>query len=257
MKNKTKLKPVKWGSIIALMIIIFAVLGSAAVIMETALDRQTELKVYGFVYLGFILINLLIWLKTRSLIPLSLILINIIMSLSYFFNYKGVWMIIAVVLLFSLYFFILFKDIKYNSHYRHILELAARPVKGTADGFTPRPLPTGKCKFTRQELLDFAGFLKKHWIAIPYIDNKRVMLAIKDQSRFWFGRPVEAKDSYISFYYNGDVTVNIAKKDYAKYRDELTFDRLCQSMADLFKTYLDKYRTGKTDEILQHIKKGS
>ena len=137
------------------------------------------------------------------------------------------------------------------------MELAAKSVTGKADGFTSRPLAAGKSKFTRQELMDFAVFLKRNRIALPYYDDKRVMLAVKDQSRFWFGQPTEARDSYISFYFNGNVTVNIAKNDYKKYMDELTFDQLCQSLANLFKTYLHDFQNKKTNAILQHIQEGS
>ena len=58
------------------------------------------------------------------------------------------------------------------------------------------------------------------------------------------------KDTYIHFPEQGPVAVNIARKEYDRYEEELTFDRLCQSLGDLFVRFLELYRAGKTEDII-------
>ncbi len=254
-ETPTKLKPTKWGAIFALIVVVSIVLISVFIIISAVLDEETELKAYGILFLVFGVFNLTLWLIRKDFLSLSLILINLTMSVRYLFDYNGFFFTVTIVLLYILYFYLLYMNSKYNSHYRHLLELAAKPVNGTADGFTPRPFPVGEATFTREKLYQFAKFLKRHFLAFPYIEKDGIILALTDQSKFWFGRPNVLKDTYISFNLDGKVSVNIAQKDYQKFREEFTFDHLCSSLGNLFIEFLELYGKGDGNKIIDKVRK--
>jgi hypothetical protein len=172
------------------------------------------------------------------------------MALSYLLDYKGVFFIIPFVILYIFYFYFLVFDSRYRSNYKKILELAAKAVKETENGFTRRPFPVGKASYSLEELSGFAEFLKKQKIAFPYIEENGILLGINEYTKFWFGRPTIKIDSFISFDLDGNVVVNIARKEYQRYRDELSFDWLCESLGDLFKTFLRYYQNGEEQKIV-------
>jgi hypothetical protein len=61
------------------------------------------------------------------------------------------------------------------------------------------------------------------------------------------------KVSYALFDGQGDLVVNVSKSDYNQFKDQLTFDQLCASVADLFKRYLQYYREGKESRIAVEV----
>ena len=132
---------------------------------------------------------------------------------------------------------------------RQIFEVAAKPVDQAADGFTPRPYPAGKAQYSREEIMGFAKYMGKKLIAAPHLEDDRVLLAFSTGTRH-FSKPDPEKTSYVSFGFDGSVSVNMARKDYEQYRSELTFDQLCQSLGELFKRFLSYYQKGEADQIL-------
>ena len=249
MQNKSKLKPTNWSAVFSAILAIL-VLVSIFIVIKNFVDYETKIKIYTIVYILFSLINLVIWLTKKSLISLSLIFICLVMAVSYFFDYKGIYVFIPLIIFWFFYGYFVYLYVKFNSRYIKILELAAKPIDGTADGFSSRSFPAGKTKFTQEELNNFAKFLKKHFIAFPYIDKNGVLMMLSDQSKFWIARPNEFKNSYVSFSFDGQVSVNIAKKDYQKYKEEYTFDELCESMGNLFKRFLRYFQENNQDKIL-------
>jgi hypothetical protein len=142
-----------------------------------------------------------------------------------------------------------------NWRYREILELAARPVDESADGFTPRPFPAGTALYTKEEILGFAKFMIKHVIAYAFIEKDRIVLVVP-QNMFAYMLLLKRsykKDTFVTFGFSGHVTVTIAKKDYQKYREEFTFDQLCSSLGNLFIEFLELYRKDKSREIINRL----
>ena len=256
MKNSTKLKPIKWGLIVVLIMLGSVFCISLFALVDSFLAGQSKLTAYGLIWLGFAVFNLVLWIIRKDPISLSFILINLTLAVSYLSDYKGIFIIVPLIITYLFYFYLIYVNYKIGSHYRKILELTAQPVKNTTDGFTPRPLPVGKTSFSKEEILKFARFLKKHLIAFPYSHQNGILLAIKDHSRFWFGRPNEIKDTYISFHFDGTLAVNIARNDYQKYKEEYTFNELCHSLGALFKRFLDYYQQGKESQILVELNDG-
>ena len=161
----------------------------------------------------------------------------------------------AVSALFLFAFILVLFSKRINWRYKEILQLAARPVSGTADGFTPRPFPTGTAEFSREEAKGLARYLKKNMVAYPFIEEDRVVLVIPEYMWVYllFFRRNFQSDTYVSFTDSSQVSVRIAESDYRKYREELTFDQLCSSLGNLFKQFLQWYREGTPEKIMALI----
>lgn len=253
MEQSAKLEPIAWGKIAALIIVVGIIISSFFLALGYVLEESDKHKIEGLIFCGFGLFNLALWIKDRDLKSLTLMVIALTMSLSYLLGDKAAPLSGALVVMYAVYGILLYRNMKINARFRRILELAARTVTTSHDGFTPRPLPAGSAPVSRDELIGFARFLKKNGIAFPYSDETGVMLALKDQSSFLFGRPRENRDSYVAIGFDGRVTVNLARKDYRKFKEELTFDRLCRSLGDVFKMFLIQYRKGEGRKIIASL----
>ena len=55
--------------------------------------------------------------------------------------------------------------------------------------------------------------------------------------------------SYVYFDYEGKIIVHISETDYRRYKAELTFDQLCESMSDVFKRFLNHYINNQENRI--------
>lgn len=133
--------------------------------------------------------------------------------------------------------------------YRHLplfLDLAAKPVLTTTNGYTNRPFPVGKAQYSKEEVIRFAKYLHKELIATSYIKEDRVVLIFSNGLFQYIPllEPAFTRVTYVSFGYQGDISVNFARRDYKKYWDEITFDQLCNSLGniviDFFNAFIKK-----------------
>ena len=62
-----------------------------------------------------------------------------------------------------------------------------------------------------------------------------------------------SKYSYVSFNLDGKVTLNIGKIDYLKYKEQLTFDQLCESLGTLFIDFLELFKKGEGTRIIDRM----
>jgi len=138
---------------------------------------------------------------------------------------------------------------------REILELAAKSIHDTRDGFTGRPRPTGKVDSNKEEILKFSKFIFRYLIAVPYIEKDRVVIVVtgKIYKHLLNLKHGYIKDSWVALDFNGNVSVNISHRTYLRYQDELTFDQLCQSLGDLFKQFLELYKKGEGLRIIDRM----
>jgi len=164
----------------------------------------------------------------------------------------GILTILSLVILFYLIFT---RRAKWRG--RDILELAAAPVDELENGFTERPYPSGKVDYSWEEVLGFARFCGRHMISLPYVRQEKLFLVPvrmgKEFGHLWNVSRDISKDSWVCFDSEGHVTVNISKDDYYLYRDDLSFDQLCDSMATLYVEFLDLYRRGLTVRIIDRL----
>jgi len=140
---------------------------------------------------------------------------------------------------------------------REVFELAARSIHDTSNGFTERPKPAGKADYSLDELLGFSRFLEKKLVCLSYYDGNRMILAPvrfgKEYGMVLSPGNKLLQRSWISFNTDGIVTVNITRKDYMTYQDTLSFDQLCDSMGKLFIDFLELYKRGEGEMILNRL----
>jgi Ca2+/Na+ antiporter len=164
------------------------------------------------------------------------------------------YLIVITGVLFAGFMYVLLTN-RIKWRYDEILELIARPVDESEDGFTTRPYPAGRTCHSEEEVKGFAQFMLRHVIAYPFFEEDRIVLVIPSNmfTYLLFLKRDYSKDTYVSIGYDGAVSVNIRRKDYQKYHEELTFDRLCQSLGDLFKSFLAMHSRGEKKEIIQRL----
>ena len=140
---------------------------------------------------------------------------------------------------------------------REVFELASLSIEPQPDGFTERPHPAGKTEYTRLELTGFAEFLKKNLVAMPYFEENRIVFVpVKMEEEFgYIFNPAKFRESrsWVAFDFQGNVTVNVSKRDYIGYKEELSFDQLCDSLGKLFIEFMKYYRKGEAERILYKL----
>lgn len=162
-----------------------------------------------------------------------------------------------ILLVVTLWLFYLFFNRKAKWKGREVFELASLPVDTTLNGFTERPRPSGKSEYTKNQLKGFAGFLQKNLIAMPFEEEKQIVLVpvrMGDEFPFIFNPAgFRRTRTWVSFDYLGNVTVNISRKDYLFYREEFSFDQLCDNLGRLFIDFMELYKKGEAERIIYRL----
>lgn len=140
---------------------------------------------------------------------------------------------------------------------REVFELASMTIESQADGFTERPRPAGSINYTKNELMGFAAFLNRNLVAMPYYEDnsiKFVPVKMGDEFSYLF-KPEKFRQnrSWVSFDFSGNITVNISRMDYLEYKEELSFDQLCDNLGKLFIQFMEYYRKGEADRIIYKL----
>ena len=165
----------------AMMGIPIIILSAAFVLIGLVLGELSVQYLLACVLAIMALLHLIFAATTRNLnylIPLAFYLFAALTFFSILYFPAAIVACVALAgISFAGFMFVLFtRKIKWR--YREVLELAARSVTETADGFTARRYPAGSAKFTGQQLRDFARFLLKHAVAYPIFEENRVVLVV-------------------------------------------------------------------------------
>jgi len=140
---------------------------------------------------------------------------------------------------------------------REILELAAYNVEQSEDSFTERPQPTGKVNVTKNELDQFANYFQKKLLGLAYWEDSRIVfMPLKHKNDFYalYSPIYNYQDkTWVAINYNGNVSVNISKKDYLEYKEDLAFDELCKSLSDVMIDFLELFIEGKEVRIIDKM----
>jgi hypothetical protein len=140
---------------------------------------------------------------------------------------------------------------------REVFELASITIETSKNGFTDRPHSSGKAEYTLNELKGFAEFLQKKLIAMPYMETNRVVLVpvkMGDEFNFiFYPSKFRMTRTWIAFDFDGNVTVNISRRDYLDYLEELSFDQLCKNLGQLFIGFIEYYKKGEADRIVYKL----
>ena len=172
-----------------------------------------------------------------------------------FQTWKFAW-ILGVVPFGMLIIYLAFtKRIKWRGS--EIFELAAESVEETGNGYTPRPRPVGRVEFSKQEIMAFARFCARNLIAAVYVSPRQVtFVPVKMGSEYTFmfrSGGAHQETTWISFDFDGDVSVHIAQKDYLDYRESLAFDKLCESLGQLFIEFAGMHQRGEGVRIIDRM----
>jgi hypothetical protein len=163
--------------------------------------------------------------------------------------------ILFMVSVIFLAFMLLTRQVKWRG--RDILEMAAQPVDDIVEGYTDRPHPVGRAEFTRREIMDFESFARRKQIAWTYVEPDRVVfvpIKMGDEFGYLFTRYRSYEgETWVAFENDGNVNVHISQADYVHFREDLDFDQLCRSLADVFVDFLDLHRKGQDTRIMDRL----
>lgn len=147
------------------------------------------------------------------------------------------------------------KRIKWRG--REIFELAGADIDDTNHGYTSRPRPIGKVEISKTEIQSFARYLSRHLIALTYTTANQVFFVpVKMGHEFKHLLRVNSPntlDTWISFAFDGDVSVHVGHKDYLDYWEPLAFDQLCESLGQLFVEFAELHRQGEGVRIIDRM----
>lgn len=144
------------------------------------------------------------------------------------------------------------KKVKWRT--REMLELSAMPVTDVKNGFTERPHPSGKIEATKLEVEAFTKFIRKNLIAIPYEEDENVVYSFT--SNYWKQIGLKSgyeDESWVSIDKKGNVNSFISKNDYLKFKDDFSFDQLCNSMGSLFIEFFELFKRGEGVRIINRF----
>lgn len=162
----------------------------------------------------------------------------------------------------SIVIIILFIVINWNSFYSHerfeiysrrLFRLASERIYEVSDGFTERPFAAGKVSTSKDELLGFTRFLHGNYIVRPFYYENHICLAFSMNKSLLVIRE-ESSVSHIIIDFDGNIRVKISGKDYSDYKERLSFDQLCSSMANIFVRFHDYYNDGYESRIITELK---
>ena len=209
--------------------------------------------------LSIALINVLFAYKTSNPAYLVMGLHYIVVTAAYlsFLFQDETLMKVSLFSFFFTLFWVMYLGLTRKLKWRkdELLELAAQPIETATNGFTSRPQPAGKVDNDPGLITDFADFVLKNLISVPYIENERVIFVITERYRKHLANIINdySDESYVVFNFDGNVSVNITRHDYLKYKEELSFDKLCSSMGDLFIDFFKKYKNKEETRIIDRM----
>lgn len=237
-----------------------------AVIWVMIGPMEAALSFAGFYvfYAGF---SLWIYLKTRNISFLAASVWQFLIGLFIitrpelsivkvpFQKISGMIVVFLMTATVWLFYYFFTKKAKWKG--REVFELASLTIEHQTDGFTERPRPAGTISYTRDELMGFAGFLSRNLIAMPYYEDDRVVFVpvkMGDEFNYLFNRErFRQERSWIAFDLSGNITVNISHTDYLDYREELSFDQLCDNMGKMFIRFMEYFQKGESDRIIYRL----
>jgi len=147
----------------------------------------------------------------------------------------------------------LYSHEKLEANTRRLFKLASELIFEISNGFTSRPYSAGTAEYSREEILGFARLLSGKNIVRTIVKKGSVILTFS-MGISPLKYPDIKKISYVSFDYEGNISVHISKYDYKRYKETLKFNELCDSLGNVFKRFLTYYQNGNDDRIITELK---
>ena len=232
----------------------------------TFIGIKAGLVVVFVSFMLYSLFSLAVYLRTRNMTFLASSLMQICFALFFatvpesfipFPDKRMAWFLYFCALVIGIWTISMMISKKSKWKGREIFEMAAKAIYLSTNGFTERPKPSGKSDFSRDELSGFAEYMRRNLIAMPYAEENRIVFVpvkMGDECSFMFyPSRFRAERSWIAFDYLGNVTVSISKKDYLDYKEELSFDQLCDNLGNLFISFMEYYKKGEEVRIVNKL----
>ena len=145
------------------------------------------------------------------------------------------------------------KAYKLEQSAKRIFKTAAQTVSSSKNGFTSRPFFAGNAEYSKEQITGFVQYLAGKTIVYPVFTDTGIYMT------FSMGKsPLSIKESkeisYINFENTGHITVIISAQDYKRFRKQVTFDQLCESLSSLFKRFLNYYINNQEARIMTELK---
>ena len=165
------------------------------------------------------------------------------------------FMVLTIFLLIGLLYMLVTKRIKWRG--REIFELTANEIYEGENTYTDRPRPVAKLEYTRNEIENFAEYIKRNLIAMPYYEQERILFVpvkMGNEYPHLFSSNINYwNKTWIAFDFDGNVSAHISRKDYLDYRMNLEFDSLCESLGTLFIEFLGYMKKGEEIRIIDKL----
>ena len=254
--SKIKSPEINIGSIIGITIGIFAIL------LVLLMGLFILFALIAMVSFTIGILEMLIFIRTKNLsfLVLTLFLFSCsslsttFVMFGYPFTNPVILLLFMVTIILLVWVLILAFTKRFRWRSREILELAALPVEEASAGYTPRPFPVGKVSSPQSKIVEFARFIHKNLIAIPYIQNGSIIMSINTNLERQIGLLTDFLDTtWVSFDKDGNVAVYISRADYSKYKDSFSFDQLCGSLGNLFIEFHDYFINGNESRIIEKL----
>lgn len=223
--------------------------------------KVPSLTIY-LVSLFFIVLGIIQWFRYKNWINPVLGLLIGLTTCQVAFIYAGNSDIFKLTYFASFIIIILFilinwqsihSEARFETNSRRLFRLASERIHEVSNGYTERPYPAGKVEYNKDELLGFVRFLHGSYVVRPFYYDSYIELAFSMNKSLVVIK--EASEvSHIILDHSGDVKVKISEKDYRNYKERLSFDQLCSSMANTFTRFLDYYREGMETRIITELK---
>ena len=212
-------------------------------------------KILGIVVIFYAVMNFTLYLKTQSwsIFLQTLYIACLGMFIIYFpaaTHVRGkalpqltlIFFYLTLFLLALVFYLALTRKLKWRG--KEILEMTAQEIDETSGSYTDRPMPIGKVDAEKDDVLDFAAFLRKNLVSMTYIEEDKVFFV-----------PVEAGDypplfsmkfnylerTWVTIDFEGNVSAHISKYDYLRYVEEYSFDLLCKSLGEKYIEFFELY----------------
>ena len=92
---------------------------------------------------------------------------------------------------------------------------------------------------------------------MPYYNHDKVLLVpvkMGEEYGILFGPNISYWNrTWISIDFDGNISVNVSKEYYLDYKENLSFDQLCESLGNLFIRFYEYYKKGEEIRIIDHL----
>lgn len=170
-------------------------------------------------------------------------------------NSSKVFLLITTFIFIYLLYLLFTKRLKWRG--REILELAAVEIYESPDTYTDRPRPVIKLEYTRDEVENFAEFIKRNLIAMPYYEQERILFVpvkMGNEYLHLFSSNINYwNKTWVAFDFDGNISSHISKEDYLDYKKNLEFDHLCESLGKLFVEFFEYMKKKEEVRIIDKL----